>query len=138
MAKLVRGVCEREFVSGSIVRGAWDLARPRPSASTLREEVFLPFDSQHLVNGVREWGTEALWEKQGEDGCQDGQTSHENVGQEAVVGTYGKADRASGPGLQLDLVSLYPFMLPGLWKGITFLLGLTSPTVWAVTLESGT
>lgn len=49
--------------------------------------MFHSFDSQHLVNGVREWGTEALWEKQGEDGCQDGQTSHENVGQEAVVGT---------------------------------------------------
>lgn len=55
-------------------------------ANTVKKDS-LPFDSEHLVNGVREGDAEALWEEQGEDGCQDGQTSHENVGQEAVVGT---------------------------------------------------
>lgn len=60
----------------------------------LKKEDSLPFDPEHLINGVWEWGAKALWEEQGEDGCQDGQTPHENVGQEAVVGTCGKADRA--------------------------------------------
>lgn len=55
----------------------------------------LPFDLLHLVKIVWERNTRALWKEQGDDCCQDDQTSHEDVRQGAVIST---CDQAEGPG----------------------------------------
>lgn len=70
-AKMVHGISESS-------RGTPCQAQPQ-NISVVRKEA-LPLDPEHLVNGVWQGGAEALWEEQGEDGCQDGQASHENVG----------------------------------------------------------
>ena len=56
------------------------------------KEGILPFDLLHLVNGVWERDIRALWEKQGDDSCHDGQTSHKDVRKVAIISTCGKAE----------------------------------------------